>query len=483
MLAIVLTPPFILPNFKGLYMKSYLLPTTQKGGTPLRLIRESGFADWRKKAAEAEASWLDSIDFKGRAGSFALMPGAKGKISYVLAVVENDVSLWNIAHLSGVLPKGAYRPEWIGKGADKNWGEYALGWQLGTYRFAMRQKENKKEYASLIVLDAAKQWADKTAASIFLVRDLINRPANDLTPEALAVAAAEVAKKYKAKYTVIHGDALLKHNYPLVHAVGRASENAPCLIDFTWGKETHPKVTLVGKGVTFDSGGLDIKSADGMKLMKKDMGGAAQVLGLAALIMGMKLPVRLRVIIAAVENSVGSNAFRPLDVIKSRKGLTVEIGNTDAEGRLILCDALAEADDEKPDLLVDCATLTGAARVALGTELPAYFTPDDKLAAELDKQARNHTDPMWRLPLWKPYREMMNSDVADINNAGSGGYAGAITAALYLQDFVTKTRSWVHLDMMAWNLKSRPGRPQGGEAMGLRALFRLIEARYGKVSD
>ena len=274
------------------------------------------------------------------------------------------------------------------------------------------------------------------------------------------------------------GDDLLAANYPAVHAVGRAATRAPRLIDLTWGAADAPKLTLVGKGVCFDSGGLDLKPASGMKLMKKDMGGAALVLGLAGAVMGVGLDVRLRVLVPAVENAVAGNALRPLDVIATRKGITVEVGNTDAEGRLILCDALAEADSEAPDLIVDCATLTGAARVALGPDVPALYTPDDALAADLLRHAAAERDPLWRMPLWRPYREMLDSKVADINNIADGPYAGSITAALFLEEFVSETRAWAHLDMMAWNLKARPGRPVGGEAMGLRALYAMIVERF-----
>jgi len=265
----------------------------------------------------------------------------------------------------------------------------------------------------------------------------------------------------------------------MVHAVGRASDQEPRLIDFTWGNAVHPKVTLVGKGVCFDSGGLDLKSASGMEIMKKDMGGAANVLGLASLIMAAKLPVRLRVLIPAVENAVSGNAFRPGDILTSRKGITVEIGNTDAEGRLVLADALAEAANDDPDLLIDCATLTGAARVALGPELPAFFTDDEDLARDLAEQATAVSDPMWRLPLWQGYRDMFDTRMADINNAGAGGFAGAITAALFLQYFAEDARSWVHFDMYAWSKKARPGRPAGGEAQAIRALFAVLQKRFG----
>ena len=288
-----------------------------------------------------------------------------------------------------------------------------------------------------------------------------------------------VGDAHGASVSTIVGEALLTQNYPAIHAVGRASDRAPRLIDLRWGR-TGPKITLVGKGVCFDSGGLDIKSASNMKLMKKDMGGAAHVLGLAQMIMAAQLPVRLRLLIPAVENSIAGNAFRPLDVLRTRKGLTVEVGNTDAEGRLILCDALAEADREGADLLIDCATLTGAARVALGPELPALFSNHDPTAEALIGHGLEERDPLWRLPLYKPYRRGLDSKVADLNNLWDSPFAGAITAALFLQEFVSAGTPWVHIDMMAWNSTARPGRPEGGEAMALRALYALVAERAGR---
>jgi leucyl aminopeptidase len=313
-----------------------------------------------------------------------------------------------------------------------------------------------------------------------LARDLINTPAEDMGPPELAEAAQTLAAKHGARYRVIVGDELLELNYPAIHMVGRAAAKAPRLIDFVWGNENAPKLTLVGKGVCFDTGGLDLKPSGGMRMMKKDMGGAATLLGLASAIMEAKLPVRLRVMVPAVENAVAGNAFRPLDIIKTRKGMTVEVGNTDAEGRLILCDALYEACNERPTLLIDMATLTGAARTALGPELPALFANDDAVADELLRFGLNESDPLWRLPLWKPYRQMIVSPIADLNNVSESSFAGAITAALYLDAFVTPGTPWIHIDTYAWNQKSRPGRPEGGEALAMRALYALIEHRFGR---
>ena len=297
-------------------------------------------------------------------------------------------------------------------------------------------------------------------------------------PSQLALAARNLAKKFNANIKVISGERLIKQNFPTIHAVGRASDDPPRLIDLNWGKVSHPKVSIVGKGVCFDTGGLNLKPTAGMLRMKKDMGGGARTLGLASLIMALKLPVRLRVLVPAVENNVAGNSIRPLDVIKTRKGITVEIGNTDAEGRLVMCDALALADADKPDMIVDFSTLTGAARVAVGTDIAAMFCNNDKLAADLEKASVAVQDPVWRLPLWQPYRQMLDSKVADINNVSEGGFGGAITAALYLQEFVSDETPWAHFDIMAWNTKPRPGRPVGGEAQSLRAVFEMLETRY-----
>jgi leucyl aminopeptidase len=456
-------------------MKSYLTLSSSKNAITLELVSKKRFTAWRKKQPVAVQTWLDSTGFAAEAGKYALLPDAKGKLAQVMAVIADTPDIWSIAGLSAALPVGVYR---LAGDAQEQWSELALGWQLGTYCFDHYKKSSKK-YAVLHLPEQTDIAAiEAMAEGIFLARDLINRPANDLTPYALADAAKTLARQHGAKYSVIKDEELLKENYPLIHAVGRASDNRPCLVDMRWGNEKHPKVTLVGKGICFDSGGLDIKPSSGMLLMKKDMGGAANVLALAHAIMAAGLPVRLRVLIAAAENSVGGNAFRPKDIIRSRKGLTVEIGNTDAEGRLVLCDALTEADSEKPDLLLDMATLTGAARVALGTDVPAFFTHDDKLADALAGQAAAQKDPLWRLPLWMDYRESLVGDVSDLNNAPGGGYGGAITAALYLNEFVEQTKSWLHVDLMAWNIKNRAGRPVGGEAMGVRALFALLSKRY-----
>lgn len=456
-------------------MQSYVTSSDDKQAIPLTVLAKSDYAAWHDAQPEAVQQWLEETAFSADIGSHALLADGEGKLQRAVAVVADAPDVWSLAHLPEVLPARFYRYD----GAEQGCAFMALGWQLATYRFSRFKAANNKDFATLIVPAAVEVDAViAMAEGVCLARELVNRPANDLTPFALAEAAEELAKRHDARCTVIKGDALLKENYPLVHAVGRASDNAPCLVDMQWGKEGAPKVTLVGKGISFDSGGLDIKSSAGMLLMKKDMGGAANVLALAHAIMAAQLPVRLRVLIPAAENSVSGNAFRPKDIITSRKGLTVEIGNTDAEGRLVLCDALTEADTETPELLIDFATLTGAARVALGTDIPAFFTSDDGLAQEVAQHSEATHDPLWRLPLWQGYRELLESDAADINNTASGGYGGAITAALYLKEFVEKTPSYLHIDLMAWNTKSRPGRPQGGEAMGIRAIFSLLQQRY-----
>jgi leucyl aminopeptidase len=314
---------------------------------------------------------------------------------------------------------------------------------------------------------------------VFLARDLINTPANDMGPEALEKAARRLARAHKATVAVVKGEDLLKKNFPIIHAVGRASAEAPRLIDLTWGPKGAPKVTLVGKGVCFDTGGLDVKTASGMLLMKKDMGGAANVLGLASMIMEAGLKLRLRVLVPAVENSISAGSFRPGDVLTSRKGLTVEIGNTDAEGRLVLADALALADEEAPQLLVDMATLTGAARVALGPDLPPFYTDDEALAADIAAASAAEEDPLWRMPLWRPYAAKLASKIADTNNVTSDGFAGSVTAALFLQRFVGKAKSWAHFDIYGWNPADRPHGPIGGEAQGIRALEKVISQRFG----
>jgi leucyl aminopeptidase len=444
---------------------------------PLTPLTEEGLDAWLEKAGKATAAWVEAAGFDAGAGETLLLPAEKGGLSGALLGIEGDDDIWSWSAAIDALPQGRYAlPKRTGAKLATN---AALGWALGAYVFDRYTKTAAPE-AELVWPDRADRDAVlRTASAMALTRDLITTPSSDMGPDELAAATRKLAKEFKAKFSVIVGDDLMKKNYPMVHAVGRASDRAPRLIDFTWGRPRDPKVTLVGKGVCFDTGGLDLKAATGMKLMKKDMGGAANVLGLARLIMMAKLPVRLRVLIPAVENSVSGDAFRPLDVLKSRAGLTVEIGNTDAEGRLILADALHEGASESPAMMLDFATLTGAARVAMGPELPVMFANDDALAADFSKHGEAAGDPVWRLPLWKPYRRALNSSVADLNNVGDIPQGGAITAALFLNEFVDASVPWAHFDIMAWNSASRPGRPAGGEAMAIRAAFAVIEARFG----
>jgi leucyl aminopeptidase len=449
-----------------------------ENATPLTLVHKKALKTWLAKQSAPHRRWVAQNMFTGAPGTFCLLPEENGAIAGVVAGVAEKPDLWGIASLPLALPDGNYRL--VSPHGPREATSLALGWALGTYEFT-RYKKSTKTFATLVMPAAADaEYVETMAETVFLVRDMINTPTCDMLPSHFAAEATRVAKKYKAKITQIVGEDLLQENYPLIYAVGKASTDAPRLLDITWGNPKAPKVTLVGKGVCFDSGGLDLKSSSNMKLMKKDMAGAAIMLGLAQMVMHFDLPVRLRVLLPLVENAVAGNAMRPLDIVKSRKGLTVEIGNTDAEGRLILCDALTEADSEKPDLLIDVATLTGAARVALGLELPALFTPDDRLADGMARHAQEENDPLWRLPLWRNYRDMLNTSTSDISNDPDSSYAGAITAALYLQDFVSETKSWAHLDMMAWQMSSKPGRPSGGEAMGLRMMFALLRARYSK---
>jgi leucyl aminopeptidase len=448
---------------------------------PITALTKDRLSTWLETAPERERNWARSTGFTAETGKPVLVPGENGRLGRVLAGLgagpDAAATMWALAGLADMLPEGSYRLDPVPEGAEPT--HLALGWALATYAFARYHAKPASGAALVWPAGADRGRVERLARAAFLARDLTNTPAGDLGPEELAQAAVRVAEEGGACHRVIVGDDLLAENYPTIHAVGRASTRPPRLVDLVWGDPAAPKVTLVGKGVCFDTGGLDLKPASGMRLMKKDMAGAAIVLGLAQAIMDARLPVRLRVLLPCVENSVSGNAMRPMDIIRTRKGLTVEIGNTDAEGRLILCDALAEACTEKPELLVDMATLTGAARVALGPELAALFCNDDKLAAALLDAADAEEDPMWRMPLWRPYRKMIDSKIADLNNVSEGPHAGAITAALYLQEFVAPGVPWAHLDVMAWNPQSRPGRPEGAEATALRALYAHIAQQFG----
>ncbi|KJC39292.1 cytochrome C oxidase subunit II [Bradyrhizobium sp. LTSP885] len=421
--------------------------------------------------------FADANGFAAKPGKCLTLPASDGSIAQVLFGLEDETHKapdpFRPGALPGLLPPGVYRFA----NAPHDVRLATLAFALGCYRFG-RYRKNEAPDVRLVPPDAV-DAADiaRMADAAALARDLINMPSNDMGPAELAEAARELATRFGADFNCITGDAL-EQGFPLIHAVGMASPRAPRLIDISWGDPAHPKVTLVGKGVCFDTGGLDLKPSSGMLIMKKDMGGAANVLALAQMVMDAKLKVRLRVLIPAVENAVAGNAFRPLDVFRSRKGITVEIGNTDAEGRLVLADALALADEEKPDLLVDLGTLTGAARVALGPDLPPFYTNDETLAGEVTAHAKGENDPLWRMPLWPAYDAWLDSKTADINNAPSGGFAGSIICALFLQRFVEHATSWLHVDIYGWTPSAKPGRPEGGECQAARAIYKLLSQRY-----
>src|SRR5882757_5506065 len=430
-----------------------------------------------------QARWLRATGFAAKEGELVLVPNEAGGLGAAVLGLGPARDPHALALFSERLPPGLYQlgevpPAFGGARA-------AYAWAIGTYAFeryrGQRKKSARKEHPRLVIpIGVDGEAVSRIAEGVFFARDLINTPANDMGPAELEEAARSLAVRFGASVTVIAGDALLEANYPMIHAVGRASTRAPRLIDIVWGRNEHPKVTLVGKGVCFDTGGLDLKNSSGMATMKKDMGGAACVLGLAEMIMGANLPVRLRVMVPAVENSVSGSAYRPGDVLASRKGLFVEIGNTDAEGRLVLADALAEADTENPELMLCLATLTGAARGATGMELPPFFTDDENLSADLIRHGNAEHDPVWRLPLWRSYESSVDITIADINNAPDYPLAGAITAALFINRFITKTESWAHFDIPAWIDRPKPGRRKGAEANAIRAMFAVIAARFGE---
>jgi leucyl aminopeptidase len=455
------------------------LAKSAKAATPLHAVEAHDLKAFLARLSKADAAWLKSGGFAAKAGELALVPGADGTLAMAVFGLGKGEDPLALAACAEKLPQGTYALALIPKAIGST--HAALGWLLGTYEFNRYRKARPRSVPRL-VLPAGVDGAEVTriAEGVFLGRDLIATPANDMGPEELAAAARKLAKTHQAKISITTGEALLKQDFPMIHAVGRASPRAPRLIDMVWGRANAPKLTLVGKGVCFDSGGLDLKSASGMLTMKKDMGGAATVLAIAHMIMDAKLDLRLRVLIPAVENSVSGTAYRPGDILKSRKGLTVEIGNTDAEGRLVLADALALADSEKPDLLIDIATLTGAARGATGMELPPFFTDDEELAAATARHGMAAHDPMWRLPLWRGYDAAVDSPIADITNTPNYNLAGAITAALFLKRFVTESPRWMHLDIPGWNDRTRPGRKTGPEVNTARALYAMLAERYAK---
>ena len=439
-------------------------------------------AAWEDGGAPLDAAtrlFARAAGYEPRPGSHLLLPGANNKLGGVLFGIEEqkavNKNLFLPGKLAELLPSGNYRFA----NAPHDARLAALAFALGSYRFTRYRKSDGKTVRLEIPESVDAGEISRIVEAAFLARDLINTPANDMGPAELENAARDVATLFNAKISVVVGDDLLARNFPLIHAVGRAAAGTPRLIDMTWGDRNAPKVTLVGKGVCFDSGGLDIKSDNAMLIMKKDMGGAANVLALAQMVMDAKLKIRLRVLIPAVENAISGSAMRPLDIYRSRKGITVEIGNTDAEGRLILADALALADEEAPELLIDMGTLTGAARVALGPELPPFYTDDEALAAKVAQHAAAENDPLWRLPLWQPYEAMLESKTADINNVSTSSFAGSITCALFMKRFVEAAKTWLHLDIYAWTPSAKPGRPEGGECQAVRAIYALLKERYG----
>ncbi len=446
---------------------------------PISFVTQTSWEAIRGELPAEGRQFALANGFAAKPGKYLALPAADGRIAQVLFGLEDETAasrdLFRPGALPGLLPPGLYRFA----NAPHDLRLATLAFALGSYRFGRYRKTEAPDVR--LVPSEGIDTADimRMADAAALARDLINTPSNDMGPEELAQAAQALATRFGASFGCITGDELVRQNFPLIHAVGMASPRAARLIDFSWGDPAHPKVTLVGKGVCFDTGGLDLKPSSGMLIMKKDMGGAANVLALAQMVMDAKLKIRLRVLIPAVENAVAGNAFRPLDIFKSRKGVTVEIGNTDAEGRLVLADALALACEEKPDLLVDLGTLTGAARVALGPDLPPFYTNDETLAGDVARCAKGENDPLWRMPLWPPYDSWLDSKTADISNAPSGGFAGSIICALFLQRFVTEATPWLHVDIYGWTLSAKPARPEGGECQAARAIYKLLSERYG----
>ena len=446
---------------------------------PVTFVNAATWPDVRGSLDARARAFAQAADFEPKPGRHLLLPGPDGGLVGVLFALEppddsNKDPFWPGA-LAGLLPTGTYR--FANPPHDSRLA--ALAFALNRYRFTRYRKQDAKDVKLEVPGNVDADDLSRIVEGVFLARDLINTPANDMGPEELEEAARVLASRHGAHVRSVVGDDLLTENFPLIHAVGRAATRAPRLIDLTWGDPGDPKVTLIGKGVCFDTGGLDIKPESGMLNMKKDMGGAACMLALAHMLMDRGIRLRLRVLIPAVENAISGSAFRPRDVYRSRKGLTVEIGNTDAEGRLILADAIALADAEQPELIADIATLTGAARVALGTEIPPFYTDDDALAAAVARHATSENDPLWRMPLWRPYDQLLDSKVADVNNISSSNFGGSITAALFLRRFVAATKAWLHCDIYAWNQTTKPGRPEGAECQAARALYALLVSRYG----
>ena len=445
---------------------------------PIRLVSEAGWPELAASLDPASARYAEATGFEPKPGAVCLLPSPDGAISAVLFGIAPegaaDADPFITAKLATSLPAGVYRFEEAPESSELA----TLGFLLGSYRFERYRERPRKEVRLVAPEGVDAGEVGRIADAVRMGRDLVNTPANDLGPDGIEESARRVAERHGAAISVTTGDNLLAAGLPMIHAVGRAADRPPRLIDMAWGPEDAPKIVVVGKGVAFDTGGLDIKPSSAMLLMKKDMGGAAAALAVADMVMEAGLPVRLRILIPAVENAISASSFRPGDVLRSRKGLSVEIGNTDAEGRLILADALALADEDAPDLVVDFATLTGAARVALGPDLPPFYTSDDALAEDVARLGAKTHDPAWRLPLWQPYAKMLESKIADTNNVSAGGFAGSITAALFLTRFVTAAKAHLHFDIYAWNPTAKPGRPEGGEVQGARLIYALLKERY-----
>ncbi len=459
---------------------SGLLAAPGEKGIPIRAVSCAPYEKSPQDFASPEqAAWLAATGWTAKPGSYALLPGNGGVAGVLLALADDEeptpgASL-QLGALPALLPEGTYALETYPGSPD----DALLAWLMGAYSFNRYLTEEPQKLRKLVLPEGAGRAAVlQQAQAIWFARELINLPANDCGPRDLADALQDLGRTFGADVSTVSGDALLTENFPLIHAVGRASDREPCIASLTWGDASHPKVTLVGKGICFDTGGLDIKPSQAMALMKKDMAGAASVMALGAMIMAANLPVRLRIVIPAADNNVSGNAFRPGDIIKSRAGLTVEIANTDAEGRLVLADALALADEESPDLLIDLATLTGAARTALGPDLPPFYTGDDNLAASLHAAGVRRADPLWRMPLWAPYDTYLKSTVASVNHAPNSPFAGSITAALFLKRFVKNARRYVHFDIYGWTPRTLPAKPEGGEPQAIRALFDVIRSEF-----
>ncbi|MDP3905790.1 M17 family metallopeptidase [Novosphingobium sp.] len=451
-------------------------PDRGQAATPIHLIDKAGLDDFVKGLSAPQRAALAAQKFVADGYSYAILPDGDGWFVVSGVANVNSLSSWCLAKLAEVLPPGTYRR------AGGETGPALFGWVSGQYRFDRYRSDPVPDGPRILLTTDVKGIAPALAeaAAVALVRDLVNTPAEDMGPAQLEHEAQLIAKAHKAEFKVTSGDAL-ERGFPMVHGVGRAAarSHAPRMIELHWGDPAHPKIALIGKGVCFDSGGLDIKPSAGMLLMKKDMGGAAHALALAQLVMQAGLKVRLHLLIPAAENAISGNAFRPGDVLRSRAGLSVEIGNTDAEGRLVLGDALARAGEETPELMIDFATLTGAARVALGPDLPALMARRPETAAALQAAGKAADDPCWPLPLHEGYREYLKSDIADLNNAGGNGFAGAVVAGLFLDRFVPEGTDWAHFDTFAWRPVAKPGRPKGGDALGLRAAWGLLQQRYG----